>query len=381
MRRWMAAPLLLITAAALCSQNAPRAIAQAKNDPVEETFLTADGVQLHALFQKSEKNPGTDPVVILLYPPGKGQSMKGPGDWDGLSNNLSKSGYNVFRFDWRGHGKSTDIKDTKRFWDNNFTTGWNAKFVKGAPFGAVKKIKNEIFFKDLTNPTAYLPVYMTDLAAARYHLDGKNDTGDLNMSSVYVIGAGDAATIGFGWVTAEWNRPASSPTPNQLGPNPRYEFIPQPLVGGIPTEAGADISGAVWLSPTRPASVPPATVQSWVAKGAPKLRENNPMLFLIGDKDTAGKTQGKFFFDEVLVANPKTVSSLQKLDQTFLKEVKDGGTLTGAALLGNNAKLGVEDSIIKFLEAIQKNRAKIVRKNRNFANPYYVDIKAFGLMP
>ena len=73
-------------------------------DPVEETFLTADGVQLHGLFTKSTKNSGTDPVVILLYPPGKDNTMA-KGDWKGLATLLSKQGYNVFQFDWRGHGK------------------------------------------------------------------------------------------------------------------------------------------------------------------------------------------------------------------------------------------------------------------------------------
>lgn len=64
-------------------------------DPVEETFLTADGVQLHGLYTSSTKNSGTDAVVILLYPPGKDNTMA-TGDWKGLATRVSKEGYNVF---------------------------------------------------------------------------------------------------------------------------------------------------------------------------------------------------------------------------------------------------------------------------------------------
>jgi pimeloyl-ACP methyl ester carboxylesterase len=386
MRRWMATPLLCVLVAALCPNSTPRALA-ADNEPSEETFLTADGMQLHGLFLKSAVNPGVDPVVILLYPPGKGNSMKGPGDWEGLAARLSKEGYNTFRFDWRGHGKSTTIKDAQEFWGNPFTGGpgnWNMKYIQGAPTMAVGKIKNDFYFKDFKSPQAavnYTPTYMLDLAAARYHLDGKNDNGDVNMSSVYLIGSDSAATIGFGWMAAEWNRPATTPNLIQLGPLPLYKFIPQKLVGGINTAAGDDISGAVWLTPTRPESFPVRSIQDWVSKGAPKLRDNNPMLFLVGDKDVKGAKAVKLFFDEVLVANPPKSSSLQKLDQTFMKEVKGGGVLTGAALLGQNAQLKTEDTIIQFLAAIQKNRAKIVRKTRGFTNPYAIDLSVFGVAP
>src|SRR5262245_24082298 len=99
MRRWMAAPLLFAaTVAAFLASDTPQASAQ--NGPSEETFMTADGVQLHGLFTKSEKTPGSDPVVILLYPPGKDNTMS-KGAWKGFATTLSKNGYNVFQFDWR----------------------------------------------------------------------------------------------------------------------------------------------------------------------------------------------------------------------------------------------------------------------------------------
>jgi len=356
-------------------------------DPVEETFLTADGIQLRGLFLASEKNPASDAVVILLYPPGKDNNMN-KGDWKGLATTLSKEGYNVFRFDWRGHGQSTDIKDPARFWNlqaptdqfppNPFSGPWNTpRMVIGAPGPGVKKIKNDLFYKDLRNPLQYTPTLLLDLAAARHHLDTKNDNGNVNTSSIYLIGADTAATIGLAWLTTEWNRPAFSPTPNQLafnGPGgfPTYKYVPQPLAGGMPNElGGGDVSGAVWLSASRPLTIPEPLVKGWV-KGTPKLRENNPMLFLFGPKDTNAKKQATFFTDEVLVAKPPAGAALSKLDQTLSVEVKNGAGLNGAALLGAN--VGTEETILQYLAAIQKNRAKLIRKNRGFTAPWSIQL-------
>ncbi|MCE9565657.1 MAG: hypothetical protein K8U57_26845 [Planctomycetes bacterium] len=390
MRRWLAAPLLFgaVGALLLCADT-PKAQAQGA-DPVEETFLTADGIQLRGLFTKSVKSPGTDPVVILLYPPGKDNTMA-KGDWKGLATVLSKEGYNVLQFDWRGHGKSTDIKDTERFWNlqapnamfppNPFSGPWNIpRLIKGAPnaAGVVKgKIKNDLLYKDLLDPVRYAPTYLFDIAAARHHLDTKNDAGDVNTSSIYLVGSDIAATLGMAWLTTEWNRPAFLPTPNQLafqGPGgfPVYKYVPQPLAGGLPNElGGGDISGAIWLSPARPTSVSEGLIKSWV-KGTPKLRDNNPMLFLFGPKDAKAKAASSFFADEVLVAKPPAGSALSKLDQTLGLEVKNGEALNGVALLGAN--VGTEDTIIKYLAAIQKNRAKLIRKNRGFTAPWAIQL-------
>ena len=91
MRRWqiLSPVLFAILAAVALSPTAPRALAQPAA-PTEETFLTADGMQLHGLFHKSQVNPGNDPVVIILYPPGKNNDMT-KGDWKGLADRLTKT--------------------------------------------------------------------------------------------------------------------------------------------------------------------------------------------------------------------------------------------------------------------------------------------------
>jgi pimeloyl-ACP methyl ester carboxylesterase len=387
MRRWVAAPLLFAVAVALLmSSDAPKALAQAKAaPPEEETFLTADGIQLHGLFHKSTKTPGTDPVVILLYAPGKDNNML-KGDWVGLANRLTEAGYNVFRFDWRGHGKSNDIKDTGKFWQNPFTGPWNRAYIAGAN---KKPIKDTFFYKDLTNPTAYAPVILTDLAAVRAHLDSKNDATDVNTSSIYLIGSETAATVGLAWLAIEWNRPAFYPTPNQLGFAPRYDYVPQQLRGDFDT-GGADVSGAVWLSPARPTTISPAVVKSFVSgilpNGlrmpiAPKIRDNNPMLFMFGAGDKKGAEQAAFFHNEVLVGKGDMKNGLRPLQEKYLFPVKNGGKLVGVDLLGNDEQLGTEKTIMEFLTTIQQGRKQITRKPRGYNGPYFIKLDAFGIIP
>ncbi len=388
MRRWFAAPAVLFAAIGLASMHAPPAAAQPPA-PEEESFLTADGVQLKGIFHAADPakvpNAGAAPVVILMYPPGVDRDMT-KGDWKGLAAALNDKGYHVFRFDWRGHGKSLDIKDPMKFWTNPYMNGNTCNYnlyIKGGP--PRKPLKNDLAFKDLTRPERFLPAYLNDLAAVRVHLDTKNDNKALNASSIYLIGAGDAATIGMAWMTAEWQRPMVFPAPGLLGINvPGYEYVPQRLniaAGNFPPEGGQDISGAVWLSATRPTSVTEATVKKWVSTQAPKVRESNPMLFLYADKDATGKKTSEFFFNEVLIGNKAKAQALNlnPLTQTFIKEVKDGKELRGTQLLGTNLK--VESTMLDFMNEIQKARAKVPSKVRGYNTPYFIDVRAYGFIP
>ena len=369
MRRWMAAPLVFLSALAVALYaDAPPARAA---DPVEETFLTADGVRLKGLFHKATKNVDKQggAVVVLLYPPGADRTMT-KGAWDGLAAQLNDEGFHVFRFDWRGHGKSTDIQDPQAFWKNPVTGPWNNKYIKGAN---KKPVKNDLNAKADINPR-YFPVYVNDLAAARTYLDQKNDEGAINSSSIYLIGAGDAATLGMMWLAGEWVRPAVHPL---LGGTAQYELVPStPVANNL--EAGKDVAGAIWLTPAKSTVIPDRAVRDWVNR-APRLRDNNPMLFLYGDKDTAGIQAGKMFFDEVLVAKGNKGVGVKPLEQTFLVPVEKAKTLSGVALLGQNAQLQTEDKIVKYLAARQKDRATITRKERRYVTPYYFDLRYFGL--
>jgi len=381
MRRWLAVPLVFAVAALLgfLGRPTPAAAQDPKIDPpVEETFMTADGLQLRGLFHKSVKDPATAPVVILLYAPGKDKDKErdmNTGDWAGLANRLAKEGYHVFRFDWRAHGKKgSDIKDTDRFWGNRYTGAWNARWIVGA---GKKALKSDLYLKDIKDPIRYAPTLLLDLAAVRAHLDSKNDSGELNTSSIYLIGAESAATIGIAWMATEWMRPAFAPSPNQLGFAPRYEFVPQAINGGIVTPAGEDLSGAVWLSAARPNNLQESVIKNWISRNI-KIRDNTHMMFMYGEKDRKGRNEADFFFNEVLVGKGNSRLGLAPLNEKYLHMVKGADQLTGVGLLGNDKALKTESTIIEFLAAIQKERAKITRKQRNYTAPWYINLPSFG---
>jgi hypothetical protein len=50
-------------------------------------------------------------------------------------------------------------------------------------------------------------------------------------------------------------------------------------------------------------------------------------------------------------------------------------------LLGSDATLKTESTIIQYFAAIQKVRQKITSKQRGYKDPYFIDPGAFGLRP
>jgi pimeloyl-ACP methyl ester carboxylesterase len=380
MRRWLVAPLFLAAVAGLTLDPPPADAQPAK--AVAESFNTADGVRLKGLFHKSPNGSKQgDAVVVLLYPPGPEKSML-KGDWDGLIGKLNEAGFHVFRFDWRGHGDSTDITDTlgdginayTGFWVNRITGPFNQKYVKG--FKANKSPKNDIRVKtDITNP-AYFPFYVNDLAAVRVHLDMKNDQSELNTSSIYLVGAGDTATLGILWLAAEWVRPAVAPMFNA---GIQYKAVPESNVVAPDPPAGGDIAGAVWLSGSRHAAIPDLAFKDWVAN-APKFRDNNKMLFLYGGDDAKAKTEADFFFHKVLVADGDKKHGVAAIDQTFTFPVTKT-KLNGINLLGQKLDPQPEAKVLEYLTSRQKDRVSMVRKERKYVTPYYIDITRFGLRP
>ncbi len=384
MRRWMVAPLMLAAALGMTMwSDIPEAQAQGKGAPPEvETIRTADGMKLQGLFHATTKpktgSAATSPTVLFLYPPGVDRSMA-KGDWESLANTLNAEGFNVFRFDWRGHGKSTDILDpvgdntNPGFWTNPLTGPWNTRFIRGSN---KRPPKNDLFVKEIS--PSYFPMYVQDLAAVRQHLDVKNDQKQLNSSSLYVIASEDAAALTLLWLTAEWNRPSIHPV---LGAGEMYIMVPSPGIRTVP-EAGNDIAGAIFLSGSRPMlnSFSPNTIQAWI-KNTLKIRDVNPMLFLYGDQDSQGKAAAKFLFEDALVAEGNKQLGVRALEQTFMREVKGGKGLRGVALLGQNGTLKTEDTILAYLNQLEKERGNKVPLTHDYKTPYYINVTAFGVNP
>jgi len=330
--------------------------------PEKLTFNSADGVELQGALYPSKKG-GTSPSVILIHTIGKDPNK---GGWSDLAITLAEKGFNVLRFDLRGHGNSTNF-DKNVFWEAVVNREAYPSLYKKKP------LPDKIEMADLLKPKGnYLPWLANDVLAARVALDKLNDSGRTNTGSTYLIGAGDAAGIGMLYMMAEWTRPQVLPQAWNLTmlPPPAYE-IPKGA-----DMAGRDISGAIWLSPALPKGIDTALMKKWI-KTYPEMREKNPVYCLYGEKDAAGKAMSNAIVNDVLVAKPSS-KDLAKLPFTEAEAIATTATV-GVDLLGK--QLGTEDKIIKKLEQLEADRKNVIpTPNRNYTKappilPNYFGVK------
>jgi pimeloyl-ACP methyl ester carboxylesterase len=363
-RRWS---VPVVVAALLVVSPVARGQEKPKVESETINFETADAVQIQGTIYKplfgkdqivSAKGADDAPVVMLLHSYMADPNAK---EWDGLAIKLAEKGFHVLRFDFRGHGKSTVIN--KQFWGFAENSTPLSKMAKKKPLPqALEKA-------DIKGEAYYFPVLVNDIMAARVALDKMNDAGKLNTATVYLIGAGDAATLGMMYMATEWTRP-QKPTEFEA------KLIRSlPLVNPDPrSSAGKDIAGAVWLSPARPASVSEKAMKSWV-EAFTDLRESNPVLCLHGDGDTAGRKVGEFIVNEMLVAKPGPTARLNKLPFTKVMPIEKS-KLTGAELL---KAPGTEDAILKYLETLEKDRKNVTKVvNRNWNDSPFIHPTELG---
>lgn len=337
--------------------------------PEAMSFTSADGVKLQGQFYKSPKGAAM-PVVLMLH-----DYQKKPDEaaWTDTAKLLVEKGYNVFRFDFRGHGKSTDI-DPTTFWDTRTVGGFiNRQFVKIPP-GLTVATKNTIKFDEFRHDK-YYPMLVQDIAAARNQIDQLNDTGTLNSSTIYLLGAGNAASLGMLYISSEWLRENKKPNvavPPQIVSTRRNLFPSH-------DPAGPDIGGAIWLSPLIHNSMTTTNLVNWVlSPHAIKMRNETPMLFIHSENDSTAKTASNTMFNKVLLVDAKIGPRGEKLlkpEQTFQREVK--GKLSGVNLLGNTT--GAEKFIEDFLASVDKERKNKTRKVREWDKPLIIDVKSFGV--
>jgi pimeloyl-ACP methyl ester carboxylesterase len=354
-------------AVALVGLTAAPASAQAAKAPEEKSFRSADGVKLRGLFYKSPRGAAA-PVVVLLH------AYKANPDeaiWSDVAKRLVGLGYHVFRFDFRGHGKSTDVVPDE-FWANPI----NRALVRVSP-GMTAATDNSIKFEDF-RPN-YYAMLVQDLAAVRSQIDLMNDNGELNASSIYLFGAGDAVNVGMFFLSTEWLRERQKPN---IGVPPQYVSTRRPLFPGS-DPAGLDYAGAIWLGPAKapPGSISSNNLRNWILSPyALKMRNETPMLFLHGEKDRASDSYSKTLYNDVLAVNARTApgaGNLMKPEWTFLREVKGSGN-AGVKLLGN--QLGTEKTIEEFLSTVDKERKSKTRKIREWDKPLYIDLQSFGAL-
>jgi hypothetical protein len=311
----------------------------------EVQFETADFVELRGTFYASQKPKA--PCVILLHKFGGKRIDKG---WDDLATSLQKD-YAVLSFDFRGHGDSTNISNTQKFW----RVSANNQLIRGAAL-----TKSKISYKDFFSP--YMPMLANDVAAARRYLDRQNEAGACNSSNLILIGAEEGAAIGALWLAAEYQRK----------PLIEHPLLPrQWIVDRQGKVAGEDIAGAIWL--TIPGNLNGINTSFWLCGGNNLIvRDKVPMVFYYGKNDTRGAHAATKIFSDMERA------SRDKMKYSRLREKNT--KLPGNELLGVKA-LGVEEEIGTYLEKVMQNRgAKAwVRRDPEKGPPLMmVPINQFG---
>lgn len=328
-RLLMAAGLL-----ALCFGLAAVAHGQTKTKDAAKTvdrsrqivpITTIDGVNLVGTYYPSQDPTGIrvskeSPCVILLHKFGSDRSK---GDWDKLAKELQVKGYCVISFDFRGHGESRSVEPN--FWK----VGINNELVTKRPdktrIDAVKDFK-----------PGYLPWMVNDILAVRKFLEVKNDSAELNINSMFLIGAQEGASLGMLFTATEWIRQYTT----------GFTAL---QTAGVTHLGGQDIAGCVWLSLVQRPNNIHFDMNAWVRNTQP-MRERTPFYLLYGERDRGAAQTAEGVFGILTGGRQKN-----RLTQKYDVKQTD---LAGQALLGQPA-LGVDAKIIDFLEKVLADRKAI----------------------
>ena len=330
----------------------------------EVSFTSADGVKLKGLFFKAQD--GSRPVVLMLH---DYKSNSAATAWASAAKLCLAKGFNVLMFDFRGHGKSTEVI-AGDFWVRKE----NRTLITG---GSSSTIATKTAIKVNDFRPNYYPMLVQDIAAARNYLDQLNDTGVVNTSTVYLLGCGDAAGLGFLYMASEWSRERIKPN---VGVPAQFVSIRRNLFPSS-EPAGPDIAGAIWLGATLNKSIPLPSLKEWCLQPATiELRSQTRMLFISGEKDATSVKFSKQLYSDVLLLDKKVGPGGQSLTKpeftSFVRDIK-GSDAAGVKLLGN--KLDTENLIGTFLRDIDKDRGAKTSKKRDWDKPLWINVVDYGV--
>jgi hypothetical protein len=287
-------------------------------------ITTVDGAELEGSYFRGTSGRDT-PCVLMVHRLGSDRARDA--NWLGLALALKRAGFAVLTFDLRGHGKSKSVRP--EFW----TVAANRELIRG---GRATRKPTTISHEDFQ--ARYIPMLVNDILAARRFLEDKNDAGELNTNSIFVLGAQEGASLGLLFAAAEFQRVY------------RVGFVPLQS-DGTAHIAGEDIAGVVCLSlTTRTSQGTSFNADNWV-RSHPQIREKVSMCFVYGEDDKAAKMDA----DSVLRTLRNDNREKSKLDTTIALK---GTKLAGASLLSQPV-LNVQSSVVNYLLATMKARKAI----------------------
>lgn len=212
-------------------------------EPEEVELQTKDGLRMQATYYGQKADARAVPVILL-------HDFKATRNaFAELAPTLQSAGFAVIAPDLRGHGASTKIQ------------------VNGRPpreVGAARLSREDIRL-----------MIRFDMEAVRRFLVEKNDSEDVNLNKLCLIGAEMGASVALNWAAADWLAP--------------------PLAVG---KQGQDVKALVLLSPP------------WSFKGvpvkdalqtllSPRIRDNISWLILVGEGDSRAANDARKVFRSI----------------------------------------------------------------------------------
>lgn len=310
------------------------------NNSKRVQFTTFDEVDLSGTFYRSMPAAGNrdkDAVVLLLhdFSHAKGGGSKEAG-WIQLAGELQKEGYSVLSFDFRGFGNSKTVNANK-FWRHPHNQRLRGARRPTPPASIDQK----------SFPRYYYSYLVNDIAAARAYLNTMNDAGQVNASNIFVIGAGQGATLGALWMASECKRQKDTRSDNLLP-------LQAPTFLQLDDPEGNDLAAAVWLtiSPKLEGRYLGGPLTSALVDTA--NRAKIPTYFLYAKDDQRATNLAK--------SHLRAISGNGRSEQKGVKDkaVPGVANLAGSKLL----KRRTIDYIIKYLNSVIDERGTRLRKNR-----------------
>ena len=261
-------------------------------EPEDVDLQTSDGVELRATYYASTE--GKDAVPVILLHGFKGDRR----EFDELALFLQQSGNAVIAPDLRGHGDST-------------------KMVRPGSGAVVTLEASKLRKEDFSLMTE------KDVETVKRFLMKKNNSGELNIEKLCVVGADMGATVALNWAALDWSWP--------------------PLATG---KQGQDVKALVLISPQFSFKGIPITG----AINVPAIRRDLSVMMIVGKGDPASMRDATRIhkalekFRPAPPSDPKEAAEKQDL---FFD--KPSTSLSGTKMLGEKS-LNLGPRIARFID-------------------------------
>jgi esterase/lipase len=287
---WLHRALLLVAlTAVVLPALAPRVDAQEEKAklPAKEdvTLVSEDDVMLKASFWPSTRGKEAVPVIMLHMFGGSRQ------DFNILAEFLQEKGCAVIAPDLRGHGDSTQVRESNR-----------ALLAANMP------------------PAAFAGM-VEDVEAVKKFLMSKNNGGELNIDKLCIVGAEMGAVVAANWAVTDWNWP--------------------PLAV---SKQGQDVKAIVFLSPPERFK----SLRMIEPLNDRAVRSRLSFYIAVGNQDSTAMRDATKIHNTLKRFHPEPV---KEEDRDLFFDARIETRLQGTKLLAKEFKeYGLLDNIAEFIE-------------------------------